>query len=125
MGIPPKPDPAALAAKRKAEEPPLPPPDPQPRKKLITFKGSPATQMARRILSKEFMQGEVAEWDGDHGWIKCFEQIKHPSCQQQGGYAYVRIGDVVGGTALIPGRMVEFKPFSDARCFGAAEVIQG
>merc|ERR1711963_169268 len=58
--IPPKPDPAVLAAKRKAEEPPLPPADPQPRKQLRDFKGSPATQMARRILSKEFMQGEVA-----------------------------------------------------------------
>merc|ERR1712217_200625 len=79
-------------------------------------------KLPRRFLNQTTVDGDVFEWMGDSGWILPREVVNHPTAREQGGYVYVHIVDVINSEPLQPGRAVQYRTFSDARCVGAAEV---
>eukprot|EP00930_Biecheleria_cincta_P067350 TRINITY_DN53880_c0_g1_i1.p1 TRINITY_DN53880_c0_g1~~TRINITY_DN53880_c0_g1_i1.p1 ORF type:complete len:201 (+),score=19.43 TRINITY_DN53880_c0_g1_i1:79-681(+) len=95
-----------------------------PSKSLKSMQSTNATQMPRRFIGDDHVQGTVWEWDATSasGWIKPDKGIFIPAANEQGGYVYVRLADVLNSEPLTVGQTVIFKAFSDARCCGAAGV---
>lgn len=86
--------------------------------------GKAGPDLPREAVGEGLVQGEVAEWRGNFGWIKPAEgAITHEGLSRRGGRVYVHKQDLQGAETLEAGAKVKFKVYSDSSGLGAAEVV--
>lgn len=67
--------------------------------------------------------GEVLEWKSTFGWIRPHEAVDHPAASKRDGKVYVAKKDLVNGSELHVGQLVQFHVFVDNTGVGAEECM--
>jgi len=80
--------------------------------------------LPRTRITDQSLTGTVLEWKGKFGWIEPAEPIEHEKAAKRDGKIWVSVDDIVDGTELIEGAVVEFQLWEDDSGLGAEEVIQ-
>jgi len=79
--------------------------------------------LPRERLSEEAVSGEVLEWKGTFGWVKCSAEIDHPAASRRGGKVYVHQRDLLDDVQeLSEGASVSFQLYVDPSGLGGEEV---
>eukprot|EP00441_Pelagodinium_beii_P031915 CAMPEP_0197626476 /NCGR_PEP_ID=MMETSP1338-20131121/5428_1 /TAXON_ID=43686 ORGANISM="Pelagodinium beii, Strain RCC1491" /NCGR_SAMPLE_ID=MMETSP1338 /ASSEMBLY_ACC=CAM_ASM_000754 /LENGTH=170 /DNA_ID=CAMNT_0043197017 /DNA_START=61 /DNA_END=573 /DNA_ORIENTATION=- len=86
---------------------------------------TPGHKLPRERITEAPVIGEVIEWKGKYGWLQPSEPIQHEKAGKREGKIFVGKDDIVGGSELEAGKLVQFHVFSDPAGLGAEEVLQG
>jgi len=84
---------------------------------------TPASSLERERLTVVPTTGEVIEWKRTFGWIRPHDDMDHEMAGKRDGKIYVHKKDLVGGTELQPGQLVQFHVFADSSGLGAEECM--
>mmetsp|Transcript_20849 Transcript_20849/g.58507 ORF Transcript_20849/g.58507 Transcript_20849/m.58507 type:complete len:378 (+) Transcript_20849:184-1317(+) len=79
--------------------------------------------LPRERVSETAITGEVLEWKGTFGWVKCSAEIDHPAASRRGGKVYVHQRDLLDDVQeLSEGASVSFQLYVDPSGLGGEEV---